>query len=124
MNDNPSDEVCIPIEFKDAYKTISYPELCKHSMSLFHAVARNCGGVYFNLKSVLGGVMLLDDNCDEIFCILSHETSHNNLSKAMDDIEKLDATKIVANVGTKCCFSNVTTKIKERIQWKTSKVLT
>jgi len=58
MKDNPSNEVCIPIEFKDAYETFSYPELCKHSMSLFHAVARNCGGVYFNLKSVLGGLML------------------------------------------------------------------
>jgi len=50
-------------------------------MSLFHAAARNCGGQYFNLKSVLGAVMLLDEDCDEIFCISSDETSNNNLSK-------------------------------------------
>ncbi len=120
MKDNPSNEVCIPIEFKDAYETFSYPELCKRSMSLFHAVARNRGGVYFNLKSVLGGLMLSDDDCDEIFCIASHETSPNNLSKAMDDMEKLDATKIVVNVCTKSCLSNVSTttnnKKKETVE--------
>jgi len=120
MKDNPSDEVCIPVEFKDAYETFSYPELCKRSMSLFHAVARNCGGVYFNLKSVLGGLMLLEDNCDEIICIASHETSRNNLSKAMDDMEKLDTTKIVVNVCTKSHSSNVTTttnnKKKETVE--------
>jgi len=106
MKDNPSDEVCIPIEFKDAYKTFLYPELCNHSMSLFHAVARNHGGVYFNLKSVLGGTMLLDDDCDEIFCNALHETSHNN---SKDEIGKLDATKIVATVSTTTHSLNVTT---------------
>ncbi len=69
MNDNPSNKVCIPIEFKDAYEKYPYSELCKRSMSLFHAAARNCGGKYFNLKSVLGAVMLLDEDCDEIFGI-------------------------------------------------------
>jgi len=67
MNDNPSNKVCIPIEFKDAYKSFLYPELCKHSMSLFHAASRNHGGEYFNLKSVLGAVMLLDEDCDAFF---------------------------------------------------------
>ena len=80
MKDNPSDEVCIPIEFKDAYKTFLYLELCKHSMSLFHAAVRNHGGEYFNLKSVLGAVMLLDEDCNEFFCISLHETSNHNLS--------------------------------------------
>ncbi len=75
-------------------------------MSLFHAVARNRGGVYFNLKSVLGGMMLLDDDCDEIFCNASHETSHYN---SKDEIGKLDATKIVATVSTTTHSSNVTT---------------
>ncbi len=68
------------MEFKDAYKKFPYMELCKHSMSLFHAAARNCGGQYFNLKSVLDNVMLLDDDFDVIFCISSALTTNLNLS--------------------------------------------
>ena len=47
--------------------------------------------------------MLLDDDCDEIFC---NETSHNN---SKDEIGKLDATKIVATVSITTHSSNVTT---------------
>jgi len=120
LKDSPSNEVCIPIEFKDAYKTFLYLELCKHSMSLCHAAARNCGGEYFNLKSVLGPDMLLDDDCNAIFCILSHEPSnHNSVRKWMlmestleenvtDEMDKVEATKIIVNAATKCWQSNVT----------------
>jgi len=89
-------------------------------MSLFHAAARNCGGQYFNLKSVLGDVMLLDEDCDEIFCISSDETSNHNLSmrkqtlteatleeKPMDEIKKVEATKIVANAAMKQCQRSI-----------------
>jgi len=67
MKDNPSNEVCIPFEFKDAYEKFPYSKLCKCFMSLFHAAARIHGGQYFNLKSVLGTVMLLDEDCEEFF---------------------------------------------------------
>jgi len=72
LKENLSNKVCIPMEFQDAYEKFLYWELCKHSMSLFHATARNCGGKYFHLKSVLGDVMLLDEDCDEILCTSSH----------------------------------------------------
>jgi len=49
-------------------------------MSLLHATARNCGGQYFHLKSVLGDVMLSDEDCDEILCTLLHLTSSHNSS--------------------------------------------
>jgi len=81
MKDNPSDDVCIPTEFKDAYKKCPYNELCKNAMSLFHAAARNHGGHYFNLKSFLvWHACCLDEDWDEILCILSDQMTNHNLS--------------------------------------------
>jgi len=44
MKDNLSDDVCIPIELKEAYIKFPYDLQCKNAMSLFHDVARNHGG--------------------------------------------------------------------------------
>jgi len=74
MKENPSDKVCIPMEFQDAYEKFPYLELCKHSMSLFRVTARNRGGQYLHLESVLGDVMLSDEDCNEILHTLSHLT--------------------------------------------------
>jgi len=51
-------------------------------------VARNHGGQYFNLKSVLGNVMLLDEDCDEIFHISSDEKSNHNLSMRKQSVRE------------------------------------
>jgi len=96
MKDNLSDKVCIPMEFKDAYKKFPYMELCKHAMCLFHVAARNCGGQYFNLKSILGDVILLNEYCDEIFCILSDQTT-NNLSMRKWDVTEACLEKKLAS---------------------------
>jgi len=49
-------------------------------MSLFHAAARNHGGHYFNLKSILGDGMLLNEDCDEILHISLDQLTNHNLS--------------------------------------------
>jgi len=128
MKDNPSKEVCIPMEFQDAYEKFPCLELCKCSMSLFYATPRNHGGQYFSLKSVLGDVMLLDKDCDEIFCILSDLTTNHNLSMRkwilteesleekqtlFDKNKKVEAMNIVGNAATKLCQRSIASSNKK-----------
>ena len=133
MKDNLSDKVCIPMEYKDAYEKFPYLKLCKCSMSLFHAAARNHGGQYFNLKSVLGDVMLLDEDCDGIFCILSDVTSRNNLSMRKQTLTEASLEENLMNENKKIVAMLLQNDvkdlllaqiIKETIQWKTRKMMT
>jgi len=90
MTKEPTDDPCIPTEYKNAYVHYLFHALCQNAITFLQVVAKKQGGNLFNLKEVMGDCMLELQDCDDILNLLVDEYCNQNMAMRKEWQHKLN----------------------------------